>query len=293
MSSAGSPPVTGSFETAEQLLRADSATLASALQIPMPEARREIQMLLRRALGVDLSMLLAHPELVPKARETHAYSQALARRLGGEPMAYIVNEREFYGLRFEVSPAVLIPRPETELLVEMALERLPEAIAATVLDIGTGSGCVAIAIAKLRPRARIIASDLCEPALAVAERNARRQCVSNVELRLGSWFEPHGDERFDLIVSNPPYLAQDDPHLRYLPGEPQLALVAGQQGLEALRAIVLEAPRHLLPGGSLIVEHGHDQAESVARLFQRGGFGDVVARTDIAGIQRAVGGRLP
>lgn len=295
MSSRAGVSGTPDVETAEQLLRADSATLASALQISMPEARREIQVLLTRALGVDLAILLAHPERVPEARATHGYSRAFARRLGGEPMAYILSEREFYGLRFEVTPAVLIPRPETELLVEMALERLPQAAAAKVLDMGTGSGCIAVTLAKLRPAARVIASDVSLAALDIAERNARHQHVTNIEFRLGSWFEPHGDERFDLIVSNPPYLGQDDPHLRErdLRAEPRVALAAGLDGLEALRTIVLQAPQHLLPGAALIVEHGYDQAEGVAQLFRAARFSDVVARTDIAGIPRAAAGRCP
>ncbi len=286
---------TPEVESAEQLLRADSVTLASALQISLPEARREIQILLTRALGGDLALLLAHPERVPEARATHAYSQAFARRLGGEPMAYIVGEREFYGLSFEVTHAVLIPRPETELLVEMALERLPEAVVTTVLDVGTGSGCIAVTLAKLRPAARLVASDVSQAALTVAERNARRQHVTNVEFRVGSWFEPVGATRFDLIVSNPPYVAQHDPHLREgdLRGEPLLALVAGPDGLEAVRTIVHQAPQHLSPGGVLIVEHGYDQAEAVAQMFHAAQFSDVIARTDSAGIPRAAAGRHP
>jgi release factor glutamine methyltransferase len=282
-------------ETAEQLLRADSATLASAVQISLPEARREIQILLTRALRGDLATLLAHPERVAEARATRAYSQAFARRLGGEPMAYILGEREFYGLSFEVTAAVLIPRPETELLVEMALERLPQAARATVLELGTGSGCIAVTLAKLRPAVRVIASDVSRAALNVAERNARRQRVTNIEFRAGSWFEPVGDERFDLIVSNPPYVALDDPHLQRgdLPAEPRLALVAGLEGLEALHAIVLHAPQYLMPGAALIVEHGHDQAAAVAQLFRAARFSDVISRNDIAGIPRAAGGRRP
>ena len=282
-------------ETAERLLRVDSATLASALQISLPEARREIQVLLTRALGGDLAILLAHPERVPGARATHAYSQAFARRLGGEPMAYVLGEREFYGLSFEVTPAVLIPRPESELLIEMALQQLPEAAAATVLDLGTGSGCIAVTLAKLRPAARVVASDVSRAALTVAERNARQQHVTNIEFRVGSWFEPVGGGQFELIVCNPPYVAAHDPHLREgdLRAEPRLALVAGPDGLEALRTIVLQAPKYLLRGGALIVEHGYDQAETVAQLFHAARFSDVIARTDIAGIARAAAGRRP
>jgi len=281
-------------EAAELLLRADSSTLAAAIQIPFPQARREVQTLLTRTLGIDLAILLAHPERVPQARATPAYTQMFARRLGGEPMAYVLGEREFYGLIFQVTPAVLIPRPETELLVEMALERLPEKCAAALLDVGTGSGCVAVTLAKLRPAARIVATDLSQVALAVAERNARRHGVT-VEFRAGSWFEPVGDERFDVIVSNPPYVGERDAHLSQgdLAFEPSLALTAGADGLDALRTVVLQASRHLAPGGTLLVEHGFGQAEAVAQLLHSAALTDVIARTDLAGIPRAAAGRQP
>lgn len=281
-------------EIGEQLLRADSATLASALQISVPEARRETQILLTHALDIELAALLAHPERVPEARATAAYSQTFARRLGGEPMAYVLGRREFYGLSFEVTPAVLIPRPETELLVEMALDRLPTAAEAAVLDVGTGSGCIAVTLAKHRPAARVVATDLSQVALAVAKRNARRQGATNVEFRAGSWFEPVVGERFDVIASNPPYVAEDDAHLlaRDLREEPSLALIAGPNGLEALRTIVSQAAQHLLPGGVLLVEHGYNQAEAVAQLFREAGFADLITRTDLAGIPRVAAGVL-
>jgi release factor glutamine methyltransferase len=279
----------------EQLLRADSATLASALQMSVAEARRETQILLSHALGIDLATLLVHPERVAEARASAAYSRTFARRLGGEPMAYVLGEREFYGFSFEVTRAVLIPRPETELLVEMALDRVPRDGKAAVLDVGTGSGCIAIALAKHRPAARVVATDLSQVALALAERNARRQGTANVEFRAGSWFEPVGGERFDVIASNPPYVAEHDQHLlaRDLREEPSLALVAGPDGLQGLRTIVSQAPQHLFPGGVLLVEHGYDQAQAVAQMFQEAGFVDLIARTDLAGIPRAAFGRRP
>jgi release factor glutamine methyltransferase len=283
------------LELGEQLLRADSATLASALQISMPEARREIQSLLTYALGIDLATLLAHAERVAEARATAVYSRSFARRLGGEPMAYVLGEREFYGLAFEVAPAVLIPRPETELLVEMALDLLPADATAAVLDVGTGSGCIAVTVAKIRPAARVVATDLSHAALVVAERNARRQSVSNIQFRAGSWLEPVRGERFDLIVSNPPYVAELDPHLSVgdLRAEPSLALVSGPDGLESLREIISQAPQHLRPGGALLVEHGYNQAEAVARMLEAAGFVDLIARTDLAGIWRVAGGQHP
>jgi len=283
------------LESGEQFLRADSATLAAALQISIPGARREIQSLLIHALGIDLATLLAHPERVAEARDTAAYSQTFARRLGGEPMAYVLGEREFYGLSFEVSPAVLIPRPETELLVEIALELLPVDGVGAVLDVGTGSGCIAVSVAKLRPAARVVATDLSHAALGVAERNARLHRVSNVQFRAGSWFEPVGGERFDLIVSNPPYVAEFDPHLLEgdLRAEPSLALVSGPDGLEGLREIISHASQQLRPGATLLLEHGYNQAEAVARMLTKAGFVDLIARTDLGGIGRVAGGRYP
>ena len=302
-------------EAAERLMRADSQTLASALEIPLSDARREIQLLLTRALGVDLAFLLAHPERVPQARASAAYVDMLTRRLGGEPVAYILGEREFYGLAFEVAPAVLIPRPETEMLVELALGRIPEGAAARVLDLGTGTGCVGITLAKLRPAARVVATDLSQDALSVAARNAQRHGVinhgvinhgvinhgvinhgvTNLELRAGDWFEPVAGEQFDVIVSNPPYVAVGDLHLAQgdLRFEPGLALAGGRDGLEALRIIVSRAPRHLPSAGSLLVEHGYDQGEAVMGLMRDAGFADVNSHTDLAGIPRVTAGRKP
>ena len=280
---------------AEQLLRADTSALASALHISLPEARREVQMLLTHAGQVDLASLLAHPERAAQAHSTPVYTQTLARRLSGEPMAYVLGEREFYALAFETSPAVLIPRPETELLVEMALQRLPAHSAAAALDLGTGSGCIAVVLAKLRPAARIVATDLSPEALAVAQSNARRHGVTNIAFRAGSWFEAVAGERFDLIVSNPPYVARGDAHLLQgdLRFEPAVALTAGPSGLEALQAIVSEAPRYLAAGGSLLVEHGYGQSEAVALLLRSAGLVDVIARNDLAGIVRAAAARRP
>jgi release factor glutamine methyltransferase len=282
-------------ESAEQWLRADCSALASALHISLPEARREVQMLLTRAGQVDLASLLAHPERAVQAHATSAYAQTLARRLGGEPMAYVLGEREFYGLVFEISPAVLIPRPETELLVELALQRLAAQSAATVLDLGTGSGCIAVTLAKLRPAARIIATDLSSEALIVAQSNARRHGVTNIAFRAGSWFDAVAGERFDLIVSNPPYVARGDAHLLQgdLRFEPAVALTAGPSGLEALHAIASDAPRYLAAGGSLLVEHGLGQGEAVAQLLRSAGLVDLIARNDLAGIARAAAGRRP
>ena len=209
-------------------------------------------------------------------------------------MAYLLGDREFYGLAFKVTPAVLIPRPETELLVEVALERVAEDQSASILDLGTGSGCIAITLARLRPRARVVATDVSQQALAVAQENAAQHGAHNLELRLGDWFEPVAGERFDLVVSNPPYVAEADRHLtegdlRY---EPRLALSAGRDGLSMLRSIVQQAPQHLHDAGWLLLEHGYDQGPAVHALLLQHGFHDVLTRADLAGIPRVTLGRL-
>lgn len=286
---------TEAAQTAELMLRADSQTLSSAQQLALPDARREIQLLLTRALGIDLAGLLAHPECIPEARTSPRYLEMFTRRLRGEPMAYILGEREFYARVFEVTPDVLIPRPETELLVDAALEFLPERTERRVLDLGTGSGCIAVTLAKLRREIKVIATDASKAALAVAARNLARYAAYNVELRAGSWFKPVMGLRFDLIVSNPPYIAAGDAHLAQgdLRFEPKSALCPGPDGLTALELIIAGASEHLKPRGWLLVEHGYDQAEAVAALMKAQALSGVISRTDIAGIARVTAGHLP
>jgi release factor glutamine methyltransferase len=208
-------------------------------------------------------------------------------------VAYLVGVKEFYGLPFRVTPDVLIPRPETEELVEAALERLPQRETSKVLDLGTGSGCIAIAIARQRPAAQVTAVDSSSPALALARENAAALGVE-VEFLQSDWFAALGGRRFDLIVANPPYVAADDPHLRQgdLRFEPRLALAAGADGLADLRRIVRAAPEHLRPGGWLLFEHGYDQTETCRDLLHSTGFAELVFRADIAGLPRIAGGRL-
>jgi len=276
-------------------LRSDSAALSGALRVPLPEARREVQVLLRRALGWDLARLLGHPEVAPGPEAAERYERMLARRLAQEPVAYILGEREFYGLSFEVTAAVLIPRPETELLVELALERLPTSVRCRILDLGTGSGCIAVTVAKLRPHAQVVATDLSQAALEVLVRNARRHGVRNLVHRAGNWFDAVHGERFDVIASNPPYVAAGDPHLGQgdLRFEPQAALHCGADGLDALREITTQAPRHLLPRGWLLLEHGQGQEASVLDLMKETGFTELSSHRDLAGIARVAAGRLP
>jgi release factor glutamine methyltransferase len=278
-----------------ELLRIDSAALAKALGCSVADARREIQVLLRRALGVEQAWLLAHPESALAGAAEERYAAMLVRRLAQEPIAYILGEREFYGLAFEVTPDVLIPRPETELLVELTLGLVPKATPWRILDLGTGSGCIAITLAALLPHVRVVATDVSDAALAVAGRNARRHRVGNIELRQGNWFEAIGMQRFDLVVSNPPYIAASDPHVQRgdLRFEPQAALVADASGFGALSEIIAEAPRYLLSGGWLLVEHGYDQGVAMTEFLLATGFGEVFSRNDLAGIPRVAGGRRP
>jgi release factor glutamine methyltransferase len=250
---------------------------------------REARLLLARATGFSEASVLAHPEReLPEEAEARFRGFA-ARRARGEPIAYILGEKEFYGLPLQVNPAVLIPRPETELLVELALSRRP----ASVLDLGTGSGAVALALKRHLPAARVVAVERSAAALAVAQRNALKLGLE-VDWRHGLWYEPVAGERFDLLVSNPPYVVEDDPHLgegdvRF---EPRSALVAGPDGLASLREIVALAPGHLNPGGWLLVEHGYDQDAAVRQLLDRAGLEAIHTWPDLAGIARVSGGGL-
>ena len=252
----------------------------------------DARVLMRHALGVDVAWLIAHATDALTAGQQAAFSALAARRHAGEPVAYITGTREFYGREFAVTPAVLIPRPETELLVEWALEKITPGAEARVLDLGTGSGCIAIALAKQRPHAEIVAVDSSAAALEVAQQNAARHAVRNVEFKSGDWFASVDPQRFDVIVSNPPYIAADDPHLAAgdVRAEPASALVGGADGFDCIRAIVAGAPRHLNPGGLLALEHGYDQAERVRALLAAAGFTDVFSREDLAGIARVSGG---
>jgi len=266
-------------------------TIAQALASAQLDAV-DARVLLRHACGVDDAYLVAHTDDKLSPAQSAAFAALVARRAAGEPVAYIVGTREFFSLDFKVTPAVLIPRPETELLVEIALERIAADWAAGVLDLGTGSGCIAIAIASHRPRARVVAVDRSAAALEVARDNSARHRAANLELRQSDWFSNLGEERFDLIVANPPYVAARDPHLQSgdLRAEPVDALSAGEDGLECLRAIMAAAPAHLNNGGVLAVEHGYDQAPRCRELLAAAGLEEVFSRTDIAGIERVSGG---
>ena len=274
-------------------MQQDIAALRAALALEMSEARIEVHMLLQAVLQVPRAWLLAHPEHVMSADDEKAYQTLLARRLAGEPMAHILGEREFYGLNLKVTPATLIPRPDTESLVEQALQRLPSGNGVRVLDLGTGAGAVALAIAYGRPQAEVVAVDASAAALAVAQENAQRLALANVRCLLSDWFAGVPDTAFDLIVSNPPYIPDADPHLTQgdLRFEPRSALASGADGLADIRRIVAQAGAYLKPGGWLLLEHGYDQALAVRGLLQAAGFVEVFSARDLGGIERVSGGR--
>jgi release factor glutamine methyltransferase len=230
----------------------------------------EAKLLLGHVLGRDRAWLAAHADEVMTAEQAKTFDALARRRRDGEPVAYLIGRREFYGLDLEITPDVLIPRPETELLVDLALARLPTDSETRVLDLGTGSGAVALAIAAARRKSQVVATDISRPALALAARNAERLGIANASFVESDWFEALPHERFDLVAGNPPYVPAGDPHLTEgdLRHEPQQALISGGDGLRAIRAIVA-APAHLSHGGWLLLEHGHDQADAVGIVPRR------------------------
>ncbi|MBT9597398.1 MAG: peptide chain release factor N(5)-glutamine methyltransferase [Vitreoscilla sp.] len=252
--------------------------------------RLDGQLLLGLVLQQPRAWLIAHDTDRLSAGQAEVFSALCARRASGEPLAYLTGEREFHGLRLRVSPAVLDPRADTETLVDWALELLPENTNASIADLGTGSGAIALALKHRRPAARVSAVDLSPAALAVAAANGERLGLA-IEWCEGSWWQPLAGRRFDLVASNPPYVAGADPHLQALRHEPQLALTPGGDGLDALRAIVAGAPDHLEPGGWLLLEHGWDQADAVTALLHRAGFAAPRTRRDLAGQPRCTGAR--
>ncbi len=256
--------------------------------------RIEARVLLREVLNQSDAWLLAHDDELLTAEQAQQYVALAVRRVAGEPVAYITGRREFYGREFVVNPSVLIPRPETELLVELALQRLPAGESYSVLDLGTGSGCIGITIAAERPRAQVTLVDVSEAALEIARVNALQWAPANTVLLHSDWYSAVAAERYDLIVANPPYVAEGDAHLQQgdLRFEPRTALAAGVDGLNDLQRIIAEAPQHLRAGGWLLLEHGFDQAVACAWLLEAAGFQDVFNAPDLAGIPRVSGGRL-
>jgi release factor glutamine methyltransferase len=256
-------------------------------------ARLDAQLLLLHVLGRSgdqRAWLIAHDDDPLPAEAAARYATLCGRRLAGEPVAYLTGQKEFFGLALQVDARVLVPRPDTETLVEWALELLRGRSAPRLIDLGTGSGAIALAIQSARPDARVEAVDRSAGALAVARANAQRLGLP-VQFRQADWLQGAG--RYDLVVSNPPYVAAADPHLPDLRHEPREALVAGDRGLDDLRAIAAAAPAHLAPGGWLLLEHGWDQAAAVRGLLQAAGLDSATSRRDLAGLERCSGGQWP
>jgi release factor glutamine methyltransferase len=268
-------------------------TSIAAVQAGLPLDPLENRILLCHATGLTRVQLITQGDRPLSPDEAARLDALMARRLRGEPIAYIVGRREFFGLDFQVGPAVLIPRPDTELIVELALQRLPQG-AARLLDMGTGSGAIAVAVAHTRPDAAVTALDVSPDALAVAQANAAAN-GARVRFLHSSWFDAlDAADLFDVIASNPPYIAAGDEHLAQgdLRFEPVGALTDHADGLSALRTIIQGSPRHLVPGGWLLLEHGYDQAEAVRTLLADAGYAEVQSWCDLAGIERVSGGRF-
>jgi len=275
-------------ENIQTILCQDSKQLETVLGLDPHSARIEVQCLLQSVLQVNRAWLLTHSEQSLKPEQHVKYAALLSRRLNGEPVAYLLGEREFYGLMFKVTPDTLIPRPDTELLVDLALQHIPQSGTCRILDMGTGSGAVALSIAHECPAIEMVAVEASLTALEIAKENARRLNLRNVQLRQSNWFCALQDEKFDIIVSNPPYIAENDQHLSQgdVRFEPISALVSGPDGLDDIRHIIDLAQAHLNKEGWLMLEHGFDQANQVQNLLKKAGFAEVFAARDIASIER-------
>lgn len=266
---------------------------AAASHLGSDASAREVELLLSHVLDCDRAWLYAHADDSLAAADAVQFHALLVRRAAGEPIAYLIGRREFWLLDLAVTPNVLIPRPETELLVELALRKIPQGVVVDIADLGTGSGAIALALACERPHARVLATDASAAALAVARGNAQRLRIGNVEFALGDWCAALGKRKFDLIVSNPPYIAAADAHLVQgdLRFEPRTALASGADGLDAICAIVRAAPAHLQPGAWLLFEHGYEQGVAARELLGESGFVEVFTARDLEGRERVSGGR--
>lgn len=272
---------------ADEALAALSRRLAAVSGSPALDAA----LLLAHVTGAGRAALAAEPDRALSPQQAAELEALARRRLRGEPVAYLTGRKEFWSLDLDVTPEVLVPRPETELVVELALAALAGIARPAAVDLGTGSGAIALAIARERPDAAVTAVDRSAAALAVATGNAARLGIANVRFLRGSWFGPLAGERFDLVAANPPYLAGNDPALAALAREPRAALVAGPAGLEALAQVCAGAPAALVPGGTLVLEHGAAQGAAVRQLMSAAGFVDVATHRDLAGLPRATQGR--
>ena len=273
-------------------------SLICTLNLSSAVARMDAQLLLQLALNVNRAWLIAHQNDALQPNIHAGFEALLKRRLNGEPIAYILGVREFYGLSLKVTPATLIPRPDTETLVDAALAKIPLQKNLTICDLGTGTGAIALAIAKHRPQAFVLALDASQAALDIAIENAENLKIPNVDFVLSDWFSALGQknnpQKFDVIVSNPPYIEANDTHLSQgdLRFEPRSALASGADGLDAIRHIIKNAPPYLNPHGWLMLEHGYHQASKVATLLKQAGFSDISHVKDLAGIERVTIGRF-
>jgi len=275
------------------LLSAGAQRLRAALaQAPDCTPDLDAELLLSHALGVSRARLRSHPETVPDTAAAGRFGRLIERRAAGEPVAYLLGRKHFWTLELAVGPAVLVPRPETELLVERALALHPRRVA-RIADLGTGSGAIALALARERPLWQVTATDVSSEALAVARGNATAMGLDRVRFVPGSWFDGLRGSTFDLVVSNPPYVAEDDPALGVLSHEPRLALTPGADALACLREIIRAAPQHLVGGGWLVLEHGAAQAGAVTRELASRGFVTVRSHRDLAGHERITEGQWP
>jgi len=258
------------------------------------EAVLEAEYLMEVICGISRSHQFIHPDEGLPEKQCQRFYSALKRRIAGEPLAYITGIRGFWDMELQVTPDVLIPRPDTECLVEQALQRIPIDSCWQVADLGTGSGAIAIALARERTQCEIAATDLSMAALAIAKKNARLQGTKNICFAAGSWFQPIENRLFEMIVSNPPYIPEEDPHLKQsdLPAEPDCALISGVDGLDAIRQIISNSVAHLKPGGFLLLEHGYDQAKVVTELLRHEGFKEIFSEKDHGGNDRVTGGRV-
>jgi release factor glutamine methyltransferase len=263
------------------------ATATQYLQLSSDSPRLDAEALLAHALQISRSMLFAYPERALTKVEQDIFLTLTERRLVGEPIAYLLGSKEFWSLTLGVNSQTLIPRPETELLVELALSKLPEQDKLMIADLGTGSGAIALSIAKERPKWFVCATDINSETLAVAHKNAANLEIKNIIFKIGSWCNALSDsQKWDAILSNPPYIAEDDSNLELLSYEPKRALVAGPTGLESTTEIILQAPKYLKSGGWLFLEHGFDQSSKVQHLLSQVGFEQVTSHLDLAGLPR-------
>lgn len=277
---------------------AEPATISELLRqatglLTTESAQLDAEILLAHALGKPRSHLHAWPEKTPTAEQQHQFRKLLQARIDGQPVAYLTGQREFWSLPLTVTPATLIPRPETETLVALALDHIPAGSTAVIADLGTGSGAIALAIARERPRAQLLATDISAAAIETAIGNAQQLGISNIEFRRGDWCDALADTTLDIIVSNPPYIRDADPHLQQgdVRFEPRSALASGGKGMDDLTKIAHCARQHLRTGGWLLMEHGYDQRDAVMQLLASCGFRNITDHEDDAGLSRVIAGQ--